>query len=120
MLFLAALGTSEISTESFAKHFFSLLGTSFEERESSHYEEGGYFKGVYNNITFYVYTSYADDKADMPIPMPLSITVDGKDEAAVDSAIDFIIRSKLIPEGYKFLREVESVLDHKKHWVDFS
>ncbi len=117
MTIFAAIGKSEISTEAFAKHFFSLLCIPFEERESSHYIDGGYFNGSYNNITFMVYTSDKNDTMNMPVPMPLIICVDGNcgfNDTAVNDAIDFIFRSKLIPLGYKFLR-----YEHG-NWLDFS
>lgn len=113
----ATIGKCEISTKDFAKHFFSILGIPFEERDSIHYEEGGYFKGIYNDIVFKVYASYRDDIRDMPVPMPLTIELGGKDPTAVDAAIDFILRSKLASEGYKFLQHVSG---DNMRWIDFS
>ena len=111
MTLFAASGASEISAEAFAKHFFSLLGVPFEERESIHYVEGGYYKGVYNEVTF---TVFADDVRNQP-NMPLGIAAEGADETAINSAVDFIIRLKLMPEGYKFLQYARG-----GRWVDFS
>ncbi len=115
MVLLATIGTNEISTDAFSKHFFSLLNVPFEERESSHYIDGGYFKGIYNDVTFMVYSSDSTDTVNMPTEMPLIISVKGKDQTAINSAIEFIIRLNLIPEGYKFL-EYKS----DGNWIDFS
>ena len=111
MILLAAIGKNEISTEFFAKHFFSLLNIPFEERESSNYFQGGYFKGVYNGVVF---TVFANDMNDAP-NMPLGISVEGKDETAISSAVNFIIRETLISEGSKFLERKPG-----GQWISFN
>lgn len=107
MTLFATKGKTEISTEAFAQKLFSTLGVTFEERESSHYEEGGYFRGFHNDVEFSVYKTDRYDLEDMPLKMPLTISIEcdkPSGNAEIESAVDYLIRSKLMPEGFSFQR----------------
>lgn len=99
---LGALST-ENELDAFAKQFLSVIGASqVEERESSNYVDGRYFRGAVGDISFTV--SLADDDGNEDLPFRVCIKSDIPDLEALVSMIDEIIRNKAMSAGFHFAR----------------
>ncbi len=89
--------------DDFAKKFLALADISFiEERESSNYIDGRYFRGKVNDITFTV--SLADLVDNEKFPFYVLIESYEVDLDVLEAMIDGLIRNKAIPAGFKFAR----------------
>lgn len=99
---LGVLNT-EKGLDAFAVQFFEIIGASqFEERESSNYVDGRYFRGSINEATFTI--SLADDGGNEDLPFRIFIDSDELDFATLLSTIDEIVRSKNISVNFRFAR----------------
>lgn len=83
--------------------FFSAIGAeTYEERESSNYVDGRYFKGTSGTTSATVSMAEEVDHADLPIWV--QFIDDTVDEASLSQAVTSVIQTKLLPSGFKCAR----------------
>jgi hypothetical protein len=89
----------------FTRKFFRIIDvTQIEERESSNYVNGRYFKGQLGN--FHIIVSLADFVGNEDLPFWVHIKCDDSDHNALTSMINEIICNKAIPEGFQLAQMV--------------
>jgi hypothetical protein len=93
-------GEPELSN--FAERFFKAAGvSSVEERESSNYLGGQYFKGDEGEMTWTV--SRSDE--DYPdLPYWISVATEQTDPDELIAGMNDLIRTKLLPLGFRVAR----------------
>lgn len=99
---LAAFG-NDVDVETFAMTFFPAIGAeNYEERESSNYIDGRYFKGVTGTTLATVSMAEEMDHSDLPVWV--QFTDDALNEASLNEVVISIIQTKLLPSGFKCAR----------------
>lgn len=94
---------AENDLDVFATQFFAVVdATQIEERESSNYVDGRYFRGRVADVSFKV--SWADLAGNEDLPFWIRIESDVPDSAILASMIDELIRSKAMLAGFHFAR----------------
>lgn len=89
--------------DDFAKEFFAVAGASeVEERESSNYVDGRYYRGKVGDIAFTV--SLSDLAGNEDLPIWVQVKCDTTDVEALISAIDEMIRNRAVHVGFHFAR----------------
>lgn len=103
--------------DEFAPRFFEALGViAYEERESSNYIGGRYFKGK-SDAEFIVTASLADEEhADLPIWV--QIFSDSLNEQSLRSIVDGLVQAKALSSGFTCARMINfGRIDEKR--VDY-
>jgi hypothetical protein len=87
----------------FAMKFFAVIDASqVEERESSNYVDGRYFRGSVGDVIFTV--SLADLDGNEDLPFWIHVKSGALDSESLDSMINGIIHNKVMPGGFHFAR----------------
>jgi hypothetical protein len=105
MQYIDLLGAlnGENDLEIFARQFLAVVDASqVEERESSNYVDGRYFRGRVGDASFTV--SLADFEGNEDLPFWVHIKSDAPDLETLASMIDEIIRNKAMSAGFHFAR----------------
>jgi hypothetical protein len=105
MQYIDLLGAlnGENGLDVFARQFLSVIDASqVEERESSNYADGRYFRGRVGDVSFTV--ALADFAGNEDLPFWVHIKSDAPDLEALVSMIDELIRNKAIAAGFHFAR----------------
>lgn len=90
--------TNEI--KSFAEAFFAAAGvTRYEGRESSNYVDEQYFVGSRNQMKFKI--ALSDDESHRNAPYWIQVSSNGFSSQALAVAVDDLVRSQLIPAGFR-------------------
>jgi hypothetical protein len=101
----------------FVKQFFAVVAASkVEERESSNYVDGRYFRGRVGDASFTV--SLADYDGNEDLPFWVHIKSDTPDLETFTSMIDELIRNKAMPSGFHFAL-ILNFGAHDAHRVDY-
>lgn len=105
MQYIDLLGVlnGENGLDAFASRFFAVVDASqVEERESSNYVDGRYFRGRVGDVSFTV--SLTDFAGNEDLPFWVHIKSDIPDLEVLVSMIDEIIRNKTMSAGFRFAR----------------
>lgn len=89
----------------FAEAFFDAAGVvDGQERESSNYAEGRYFKGSHEGTEFTVSLSDEEGNEDLPfwVQVAASLGADG----ALEDAVSRVVRERLVAAGFRVARMV--------------
>lgn len=96
-------GNDELDT--FAKKFFDAFDVLvFEERESSNYVDGRYFKGRNGDLIFTISLSEEEDHTDLPYWVQVASEAIDKDTLL--STVDNVVHAKILPAGFRFARMI--------------
>jgi hypothetical protein len=101
------LGASEklADLNSFAEGFFSAIDANgYEERESSNYIGGRYFRAIIDGMDFTVCLSDEDGFDDFPYWIHINTDVDAPNAANLGDVIESIVREKLLTNGFLITR----------------
>lgn len=89
----------------FAEAFFDAMGiVDGQERESSNYIEGRYFKGSRDGAEFTVSLSDEEGNEDLPVWVQVAANLDA--DGALDDALSCVIRERLLAAGFRVARMV--------------
>lgn len=93
------------SLEEFARITFSIMGvSSFEERESSNYVDGRYFKGVLPDLLFKIALSDEAGLEDMKFWVSIQDSGRFATESDFCRTMDSLLGVRLIKEGFRVVR----------------
>jgi len=99
---------------SFAEELFSAVNVPvFEERESSNYVDGHYFKGAVGNLSFKVSNSDEAGYDGFPYWIQVAADVGGTKELA--GVVDSIVRQNLLMKGFRMIRVVNLGRNDEQH-----
>lgn len=107
MQHLDLLGASEklADLNSFAEGFFSAIDANgYEERESSNYTGGHYFRATIDGMYFTVCLSDEDEFDDFPYWIHINTDVDAPNAANLGDVVESIVREKLLTNGFRITR----------------
>lgn len=84
----------------FAEAFFDASGiVDGQERESSNYVEGRYFKGSRDGAEFTVSLSDEEGNEDLPVWVQVAANVDA--DGALGDAVNRVVRERLLAAGFR-------------------
>jgi hypothetical protein len=93
------------SLREFAEAFFDAAGiVDGQERESSNYVEGRYFKGSRDGAEFTVALSDEEGNEDLPVWVQVAAHLDA--DGALDDAVSRVVRERLLAAGFRMARMV--------------
>jgi hypothetical protein len=107
MDFINLLGSlqSGHGLDAFAKTFFDAAGVGkFEERESSNYLEGRYFKGNDGDLFFTI--SLSDEEAHSDLPYWVQISSRAVEGDKLISMVNSLVSGRILPRGFRLSRIV--------------
>ena len=88
------------SLREFAEAFFDVIGVvDGQERESSNYAEGCYFKGSHDGAEFTL--ALSDDEDNEDLPFWVQITLNTTESARLEDAVSRLARERLIGAGFR-------------------
>lgn len=103
-LLCAHLGTTGLSE--FAEAFFKAAGiVDGQERESSNYVEGRYFKGSREGAEFTV--SLSDEEGNEDLPFWVQVAADVSADGFLEDAVSRVVQERLVVEGFRVARMVD-------------
>ena len=89
----------------FAEAFFDAAGiVDGQERESSNYVDGHYFRGARDGAEFTV--SLSDDEGNEDLPVWVQVAANLDEEGALDDAVSRVIQARLLAAGFRVARMV--------------
>jgi hypothetical protein len=89
----------------FSEAFFKACGVvNGQERESSNYVGGVYFKGSRDGAEYTV--SMSDEEGNVDLPVWVQVSADMEEDGALDNAVGQVVRARLLPEGFRVARMV--------------
>ena len=92
------------SLREFAEAFFGTVGiVNGQERESSNYVEGHYFKGTRDGAEFTISLSDEEGNEDLPVWVQVAHDLDAD---ALDDAVNRVVRERLLAAGFRAARMV--------------
>lgn len=93
------------SLREFAEAFFDAAGIlDGQERESSNYVEGRYFKGSRDGAEFTV--SLSDEEGNEDLPMWVQVAANLDADGSLDDAMSRVVRERLLVAGFRVARMV--------------
>lgn len=93
------------SLREFAESFFNAVGiVDGQERESSHYADGHYFKGSCVGAEFMVSLSDEDGNEDLPFWVQVAADVSGG--GALEDVVNRVVKERLLAAGFRVARMV--------------
>jgi hypothetical protein len=89
----------------FAEAFFDAAGiVDGQERESSNYVEGHYFRGARDGAEFTV--SLSDEEGNEDLPVWVQVAANADTDVALDDALRRVIEERLLTAGFRVARMV--------------
>ena len=90
---------------SFAERLFLALNVhSYEERESSNYVNGHYFRGYIDALSFVV--AIADDEGNEDLPYRIHVDAQDVIKQNLSEIVDRIVRERMLTSGFQVARMV--------------
>jgi len=102
----------------FAKTLFDALGiVGDEERESSNYAEGRYFKGSRDGAQFTV--SLSDEAGNDDLPVWVRVSDNVSPDGALEEVVSRVVRERLIAAGFRVAR-MTNFGKRGEHRIDYA
>lgn len=96
---------NQVDLDSFARAFFPTIEVShFEERESSNYVEGRYYKG--RNGTLNLTISLSDEDGHKDLPCWIHVTADMQTPEALAEVVKRTIGERVLPAGFRLAQMI--------------
>lgn len=93
------------SLREFAEAFFDAAGiVDGQERESSNYAEGRYFRGSHEGAEFTV--SQSDEEGNEDLPFWVQVVANVSADGTLEDAVNRVARERLIAAGFRVARMV--------------